>query len=160
MSDTPKAHVVSIVYTPRDVEVRRPQDRYARVAVDRVRLAEFQGIEGDAKNSSTERQLNVMLAETLAELEAEGFKVEPGEMGEQIILAGLDPAALEKGSRLKLGEAVIEIGIPRTGCARFEMIQGQPRSTVKGRLGVLARVITDGEVAVGDTVEVLGASRD
>ena len=57
------AHVVSIVYTPRDVEVRKPQDRYARVAADRARLVEFWGIEGDAKGTSTDRQLNVMLAD-------------------------------------------------------------------------------------------------
>jgi MOSC domain-containing protein YiiM len=152
------AHVASIVYTPRDVEVRRPQGHYARVAIERTRLVEFQGIDGDAKGGSTDRQLNVMLAEMLAELGTEGFKAEPGEMGEQIILAGLDPALLVEGARLRLGSAVIEVGIPRTGCARFELIQGKPRQVAKGRLGVLARVVIGGEVAVGDLVEVLLAS--
>jgi MOSC domain-containing protein YiiM len=137
--------------------MRRPQERYARVAADRVTLVERQGIEGDLKGSKRDRQLNVMLAETLAELGAEGFQVGPGEMGEQIVLAGLDPAALAEGTRLKLGEAVIEVGIPRTGCARFEMIQGQPRKVVKGRLGVLATVVTGGEVAVGDAVEIVAS---
>ena len=47
------------------------------------------------------------------------------------------------------------MGIPRTGCARFEMIQGKPRNDAKGRLGVLATVVSGGEVAVGDAVEVL-----
>ena len=150
------AHVVSIVYTPRDVEVRRPQDRYARVAADRVRLVEFQGIEGDAKGTSTDRQINVMHAEMLEQLGAEGFQVAPGEMGEQIVVAGLDPAALTEGTRLQLGSAVIEVGIPRTGCARFEAIQGKPRQSAKGRLGFLATVVTGGEVAVGDAVEVVG----
>ena len=153
------AHVVSIVYTPRNVSVRRPQDRYARVAADRVRLVERKGIEGDAKGSTTTRQLNVMFAEVLAELEQEGFQTAPGEMGEQIVLTGVDPAALVEGTRLKLGEAVIEIGILRTGCARFEMIHGQPRKAVTGRLGVLATVVTGGEVAVGDAVEILAESR-
>jgi MOSC domain-containing protein YiiM len=148
------AHVVSIVYTPRDVEVRKPQDRYARVAADRVRLVEFQGIEGDAKGGATDRQINVMHAEMLEQLSAQGFKVAPGELGEQIIVAGLDPAALAKGTRLRLGSAVIEVGIPRTGCARFEMIQGKPRQSTKGCLGFLATVVTPGEVAVGDAVEV------
>jgi MOSC domain-containing protein YiiM len=153
------AHVVSIVYTPRDVSMRRPQDRYARVAIDRVRLVERKGIEGDAKNSTTDRQLNVMFAEVLAELGLEGFQTAPGEMGEQIVLAGIDPATLTEGTRLKLGEAVIEVGILRTGCARFEMIQGKPRSAAKGRLGVLATVVTGGEIAVGDAVEILAESR-
>jgi MOSC domain-containing protein YiiM len=148
------AHVVSIVYTPRDVEIRRPQDRYARVAAGRVRLVEFHGIEGDAKGTSTDRQINVMLAETLAELGGEGFQVAPGAMGEQIVVAGLDPAALAKDAHLKIGSAVIKVGILRTGCDRFEMIQGKPRQSAKGRLGVLATVVTGGEVAVGDAVEV------
>ncbi len=149
------AHVVSIVYRPQ--KTGRPQDRYERVPADRVRLVEYRGIEGDMKGGSTKRQLNVMLAETLAELGAVGFQVAPGEMGEQIVIAGIDPVAMVEGARIKLGEAVIEVGIPRTGCARFEMIQGKPRSDAKGRLGVLATVVTGGEVAVGDAVEVLPA---
>jgi MOSC domain-containing protein YiiM len=149
------ARVVSIVYRPKNTG--RPQDRYERVPVERVRLVEFRGIEGDMKGSSKSRQLNVMLAEALAELGAEGFKVGPGEMGEQIVLSGVDPAALVEGTRLKLGAAVIEVGIPRTGCARFEMIQGQARELAKGRLGVLASVVIGGAVAVGDEVEVLPA---
>ena len=144
--------------TPRNVEVRKPQDRYARVAVERTRLVEFHGIDGDAKGGATDRQLNIMLAETLDELGAEGFKIEPGAMGEQIVVAGLDPASLANGAHLKLGAAIVEVGIPRTGCDRFEMIQGKPKQSAKGRLGVMARVVTGGEVAVGDAVEVLSAS--
>src|SRR5262245_50977719 len=149
------AHVVSIVYTPRNVEMRRPQERYARISVERAALVEFQGIDGDLKGGTGERQLNVMLAEMLAELSTEGFKIAPGEMGEQIVIAGLAPASLVAGARLRLGSAVIEIGIPRTGCARFEMIQGKLRELAKGRLGAMARVVTGGEVAVGDAVEVV-----
>ncbi|MDY3552999.1 MOSC domain-containing protein [Gemmata sp. JC717] len=147
------AHVTSIVYRPK--KTGRPQDRYERVPAERVQLAPFKGIVGDQKGGSTKRQLNIMLAETLAELGEEGFRVAPGEMGEQIVLTGLDPAALAEGTQLRLGGAVVEVGILRTGCARFEMIQGQPRGRVKGRLGVLATVVTGGEVAVGDAVEVV-----
>jgi MOSC domain-containing protein YiiM len=149
------AHVQSIVYTPRNVEVRKPQDRYARVALERAHLVEFQGIEGDAKGGSGTRQLNIMRAETLAELVPEGFQTAPGQMGEQIVIEGLEPQALCEGARLRLGEAIIEVGIPRTGCARFEMIQGRPKQSVQGRLGVMARVLSGGAVAVGDAVEVL-----
>jgi MOSC domain-containing protein YiiM len=147
------AHVVSIVYRPRDTG--RPQDHYARVPADRVALAESQGIVGDRKGGSGDRQLNVMRAETVAELGAEGFKADPGELGEQIVVAGLPAGALAEGVRLRLGAAVILVGIPRTGCARFEMIQGKARQDAKGRLGSLARVVAGGEVAVGDPVEVL-----
>jgi MOSC domain-containing protein YiiM len=149
------AHVVSIVYRPKGTG--RPQDRYSRVPAERVKLVEFRGIQGDMKASATTRQLNVMCAETLSELGAEGFRVAPGEMGEQIVVAGVAPEALVPGARLKLGGAVIEVVEPRTGCARFEMIQGKPRGLVRGRLGVIARVVGGGDLAVGDAVEVLAA---
>ena len=148
-------HVVSIAYTPRGVE-RKPADHYARVPVERATLVEQKGIQSDVKGSGGARQLNVMRAETLAELAAEGRKVGPGEMGEQLVLAGLDPSAFAEGTRLQLGaSAVIEVGIPRTGCGRFESIQRATKQSVAGRLGVLARVVVGGEVAVGDAVTVV-----
>ena len=149
------AHVVSIVYRPRDTG--RPPDRYERVPVERAVLVESRGIDGDRKGGSGDRQLNVMVAEMVAGLSAEGFKAEPGELGEQIVISGIPAGALVEGAQLKLGEAVIEVGIPRTGCARFEAIQGKPKAAAKGRLGVMARVVTGGEVAVGDPVELLPA---
>jgi MOSC domain-containing protein YiiM len=159
MRDTTSGpRVVSIVFTPGDVEVRKPQGHYARVAADRVQLVEFLGIDGDAKGGAGDRQLNVMLAESLADLGTEGFRTDPGAMGEQIVISGIPADALVAGARLKLGAAVIEIGIPRTGCARFEMIQGKPKQSAKGRLGAMARVVTGGAVAVGDAVEVLPAT--
>jgi MOSC domain-containing protein YiiM len=147
--------IVSIVYTPRDVADRRPMDRFARVPLDRARLVEFRGIEGDLKGGTGERQLNVMTAEALAELAAEGFKTAPGELGEQIVVAGVPAESLVSGARLRVGGAVIEVGIPRTGCARFEMIQGKPKQSAAGRLGVMAKVLTGGEVAIGDEVHAL-----
>jgi MOSC domain-containing protein YiiM len=150
--DSPR--VVSIVYSPPGSK-RRPQDHYTRVPLERAKLIEFLGIDGDLKSGTGDRQLNVMLAENLAELLAEGFKTSPGELGEQIVISGIPADALVPGARVRLGSAVIEVTIPRTGCARFETIQGKTKQAAAGRLGVLARVIAGGEIAVGDEVEVL-----
>ena len=155
MSREPAPHVVSIVYTPRGTTPRRPQGHYTRVPIERVELAEFKGIVGDLRGGAGKRQLNIMSAETLAELRAEGFRTGPGEMGEQIVVSGLDLMALPIGGRFRLGGAVVEVTLPRTGCDRFEMIQGKPKGSVAGRLGVLARVVSGGAVAVGDAVELL-----
>ena len=146
--------VVSIVYTP-SPPGPRPQDRFERVAVERAQLVENHGIEGDAKGRPGTREVNVMCAEVLAELAAEGFQTAPGEMGEQVVIAGVPAAALAPGVRLQLGGAVIEVILPRTGCARFEHIQGRPKQSGQGRLGVMARVVSGGEVAVGDEVRVM-----
>jgi len=146
--------IVSIVYTPASVE-RKPKDWYARVPLDHALLVEGHGIEGDLKGSRGQRQLNIMRAEAVAELDALGLQTKPGELGEQLIIAGLDPASLVPGARLRLGEsAVIEITRPRTGCDRFEHIQGTSKESMDGRLGVMAKVVIGGEIRVSDAVEI------
>jgi MOSC domain-containing protein YiiM len=146
--------VISIVYTPRK-QAARPQDRYVRVRLESARLTEDRGIEGDAKARPGVRQINVMCAEVLDQLNAEGFKTESGEMGEQIVIRGIPAESLVPGAQLRLGEATLEVMIPRTGCERFERIQGKSRKCVEGRLGMLAKVLTGGIVREGDPVELL-----
>jgi MOSC domain-containing protein YiiM len=147
-------HIVSIVYTPLDVE-RRPADRYARVPVERVMLVVGRGIEGDAKGQGGRRQLNVMIIADVEELRAEGFRAAPGELGEQIVIAGLDSRELAAGVRLRLGESVlIEMTEPRTGCLRFASIQGRPKDSAAGRMGFMAQVLRGGELAVGAPVRI------
>jgi MOSC domain-containing protein YiiM len=147
-------HIVSIVYTPENID-QRPADRYARVAVSQATLVKGMGIQGDSKGRGGKRQLNVMLAGTVEQLRAEGFRTAPGELGEQIVIAGLESVSPSAGLRLHLGEAaVIEVTYPRTPCGRFSRIQGQPQETAQGRIGVLARVVQGGEIVVGDPVRV------
>jgi MOSC domain-containing protein YiiM len=149
------ATIVSIVYTPASVE-RKPRDHYSRVPLEHARLIEGAGIEGDAKSGSPTRHLNIMAAEMLEQLRFEGFHTAPGEMGEQITVSEIDLASLKPGDRLRLGEcATVEVVVPRTGCDRFERIQGQPKGSVKGRLGIIARVVAGGDILVGDSVEVI-----
>jgi MOSC domain-containing protein YiiM len=148
------AHIVSITYRPATIE-QRPPDWYARVPVERTQLIPSHGIEGDTKGSAKDRQLNVMLAEAVESLREEGFKTAPGDLGEQLVIAGLASGALSPGAQVRLGaSAIIEIGIPRTGCSRFAHIQGKPIKDTKGKMGFMARVIRGGEIAVGDEVRI------
>jgi MOSC domain-containing protein YiiM len=140
-----------MTYTPADVE-RKPATRYARVPLERATLVAQRGIAGDAKGGG-DRQLNVMLADDVASLRGDGFRAAPGELGEQLVIAGLGPGAPAVGVRLRLGEsAVIEVTEPRTGCGRFSAVQGRSKGAADGRLGFMARVLHGGEVAVGAAV--------
>lgn len=153
------SRVESIVHTPLDVPPR-PADHYARVPLQEANLIAGRGIEGDRKGTNAQRQLNVMAAEILAQLTSEGFKTNPGEMGEQIVVSGVEWTRLVAGARLRIGpEAIIRVAIPRTGCDRFEHIQGRPKATVAGRLGVMATVEVGGTIRVGDPVTILEAER-
>jgi len=151
------AHVVSIAYTPKNVE-QRPENHYARVVAERVTLVADFGIEGDTKGGSGSRQLNIMSSDMLAKLREEGYQVGPGQMGEQIVVSGIALEALEAGARIQIGEsAIVSMSMPRVGCSRFERIQGHPKRETRGRMGIMAHVERGGEIAVGDEVRVLRA---
>jgi MOSC domain-containing protein YiiM len=145
------SELVSIVYRPKDAA--DSADGYRRVPLQQARLVAGYGMDGDAKGGGADRHLNVMAAETLQSLAREGFHTAPGQMGEQLIIAGLAVDALPAGARLQIGEsACIEVVEPRTGCGKFEQHQGKLRQEASGRLGVMARVVAGGPIQVGDPV--------
>lgn len=147
--------VTSIVYKPRGT-TSDPQDHYFRIPLDSVNLIAGYGIEGDRKGGNPNRNLNIMSFETLEALGEEGFSTSPGQMGEQLVIQGLDMAKLVQGDRIKLGDrACVEVINQRTGCQRFEHIQGKSPQQAAGRMGVMAKVVTGGRIAVGDSVKLL-----
>jgi MOSC domain-containing protein YiiM len=149
--------LTSIVYSPK-TDTPEPPDHYQRVPVAQAVLGVKGGLQGDRKGRQPDRQLNVMTAEVLAGLAAEGFQTGPGQMGEQLVISGLDVNQLAGGDRLQIGAAaVIEVVKPRTGCARFEAIQGLSRQQAAGRMGQMCRVVADGPIAVGDAVRLVVA---
>ena len=149
------AKVASIVYKPEGGEPD-PEDRYLRSPLRSAQLVVGIGIEGDRKGGHPKRNLNIMSQETLDALQAEGFHTRPGEMGEQVVLRGLDVARLAAGDRLRLGDrACVEVVDQRTGCRRFEHIQGVSADAVAGRMGVMAVVVAGGPIRVGDPVALL-----
>jgi len=146
------ASIVSIAYSP-PTEIPRPKDHYHRVPATEAMLLADRGIEFDRKGKGGDRQLSIMSAATLAILREEGCHTGPGQMGEQLVLEGVDVDNLAAGSQIRLGAtAIVEVVEPRTGCDRFEHIQGQHKKLVRGRFGIIARVRVSGKIAVGDDV--------
>ncbi len=80
----------------------------------------------------------------------------------------LSDAALPAGTRLRVGRALVEVTPePHNGCAKFNARFGNDALRLVQRKdtrdqnyrGVYWRVIEDGEVAVGDAIEVLNGER-
>ncbi|MBZ0277235.1 MAG: MOSC domain-containing protein [Anaerolineae bacterium] len=153
------SQIASIVYKPANTP--EPDDDYLRVDLDSAQLIAGYGIEGDVKGGHPKRNLNIMSYETLTNLRVLAFYTEPGQMGEQIVIHRLDVDSLPPGTRLQLGaEAVIEVTSARTGCEKFERLQGRSRTEAAGQMGVMAQVITGGHIHVGDPVTVLPGETD
>ena len=147
--------VTSIVYKPEGTTSDQ-KDHYLRIPLDSANLVTGYGIEGDRKGGNPKRNLNIMSFETLEALNEEGFSTLPGQMGEQIDIKGLDVGKLAVGDKLQIGDAaIVEVVSHRTGCQRFEHIQGKTPQQAAGRMGVMAKVVTSGSIAVGDSVKLI-----
>jgi MOSC domain-containing protein YiiM len=145
--------VASIVYKP-EGSLPDPENRYLRTPLESASLVVGRGIDGDRKGGNPKRNLNIMSYETLQALQEEGYSTSPGQMGEQIVIQGLDVGKLASGDRLNIGdEAIVEVISHRTGCQRFEQIQGKTAQQAAGRMGVMAKVVTSGMIHVGDLVK-------
>ena len=108
-----------------------------------IRLVEGHGVEGDAHYGETVRhrsrvrqnpdqpnlrQVHLIHTELHEELAAQGFRLAPGQMGENVTTRGLDLLGLARGTRLRLGrEAVVEVTGLRTAdipASTFEIPAG------------------------------------
>ena len=147
--------IQSIVYKPKGVPVET--DRYTRIPIQTANLVAGYGIEGDRKGGNPRRNLNVMDAETLIELRAEGYPTEPGTLGENLILSGIDLRTLPMDTHLRLGQdAVIKLLSARVPCQQLTPIDDRMPENVAGRVGIMCRVIESGTIHIGDPVEILG----
>ena len=98
------------------------------------------------------------------ELEAAGFRLSPGVMGENVTTRGVDLLGLPTGTRLRLGaEAVIEVTGLRNPCRQLNDFQpGLMNATLDrdadGNLirkaGIMGIVLAGGEIKPGDAIEV------
>ncbi len=115
------------------------------------------GIEGDLRaGHHPQRQLNIMDAETLAELQAEGFPVGPGIMGENLVIEGIRLDQMPPGTCIRIGRQVlIETTKLRQPCSNLTPIDARMPEAVENRVGMLAQVLQGGEIQVGDPVTLV-----
>ncbi len=144
-----------------------------------IRLVAGLGVEGDAHQGTTVkhrsrvarnpnepnlRQVHLIHSELHDELRARGFEVVAGQMGENVTTQGVDLLGLPVGARLHLGsEAVIEVTGLRNPCAQLDGLEDglmaatmdrDAAGNIVRKAGVMAIVVTGGEVRPGDVIEV------
>ena len=147
--------IVSICYQP-DMSHLETQ-KFNRVPVESAELIQGHGIEGDRKaGRNPKRQINIISTDSIAVLGEIGFKTNPGELGEQLVVDGIDVMSLPIGTQIQLGDsAMIELTMVRTSCEWLELIHGQSMHDATDRVGKLAKVVQSGTIRVGDPVRVL-----
>jgi MOSC domain-containing protein YiiM len=128
---------------------RSPQRRALMEPLERARVVE-DGVEGCAHRRPNKRSVLFVAAE---DLEAVG--VEPGTIKENFTVRGADVMGWPIGQRLAVGEAEFEISMVCDPCHLMEEIRPGLQAELEGRRGMLASVVRQGSVAVGDSVKLL-----
>jgi MOSC domain-containing protein YiiM len=98
---------------------------------------------------SSKRQVLLMDSETLAE-----FGVAPGRVKENITTRGLPLRTLQLGERLRVGGALLEVTSPCIPCRQMEEIREGLQEAIRGRRGLLCRVVQSGPIRRGDRIEI------
>lgn len=158
---------------------RSPGHTFSKRVVHRIRLLEGLGVEHDAHlgrmvrhrsrvardpEQPNLRQVHLIQGELHDELNAGGFAVAPGVMGENVTTRGLDLLRLPTGTGLHLGaSAVVEITGLRNPCRQLDDFQQGLMAAVLERdgdgelvrrAGVMGIVRRGGEVVAGDAIRV------
>jgi len=137
------------------------------------------GVEGDAHagetvkhrylvgknpNKPNLRQVHLIQAEFLDELNNNGFSVDPGQLGENITTRGIDLPSLPRQTQLCIGnDAIVELTALRNPCYQIDEFQkGLLKQTIhkddKGnpslKGGVMSVVLVGGIILPGDSIVV------
>jgi MOSC domain-containing protein YiiM len=127
-----------------------PGHRLPMLATHSARAVADLGLEGDAHaRRGSARQILLMDEETL-----ERYGLEAGRVRENITTRGIELKTLAEGTHLKIGEAILEITKHCAPCEFIEDIRPGLRAEMDGQRGMLARVISGGEIQVGNAIEI------
>ncbi|MFE0512775.1 MOSC domain-containing protein [Streptomyces sp. NPDC058964] len=109
------------------------------------------------------RQVHLIHEELFDDVREAGFRVAPGELGENITTRGLDLLRLPEGTLLRIGaEAVVEVTGLRNPCLQIDdfrrgllkqVVGRDGAGNVVRRAGIMSVVRRGGVVRPGDTVE-------
>jgi MOSC domain-containing protein YiiM len=88
-----------------------------------------------------------------------GRELPAGSFGENLTVRGLDVSGAVVGERWRAGGTLLEVSQPRTPCFKLGIRMGSQRFPSRfaaaGRPGAYLRILTEGEVAAGDPVQVV-----
>jgi len=114
-----------------------------------VHALEDSGLEGCA-HARTGSPGQVLLVDSVT---LELMELSPGIIRENITTRGINVNGLETGQRLQVGAAQLEVSMVCTPCDLLEKIRPGLRRELRGRRGMLCRVLARGVIRQGDRIE-------
>ena len=163
----------------RVISVNKSQSHsFSKYPAEEISLLEGLGVEGDAHMGKTVkhrsrvrkdptqpnlRQVHLIHKELFDSLKSDGFLIEPGQIGENITTENIDLLNLPKGTKLKIGQAIIEITGLRNPCVQLNNFQEglmhklvyktKDGETIR-KCGVMGIVLSSGKIQPGAEIKI------
>ena len=140
------AEVVSVNISEKKGTVKRE--------VPEIHLKLRHGILGDAHAGDWHRQISLLAEESVDKMRALLPDLLPGAFAENINTRGLELKTLPVGTRLRLGEALVEVTQIGKECHSDCEIKKRTGKCVMPTEGIFAVVVREGTVRKGDPIEI------
>ncbi|MEW8954901.1 MOSC domain-containing protein [Clostridium sp.] len=116
-------------------------------------FVENHGLKGDAHAGDWHRQVSLLAMERITEFREKGGKVELGDFGENLVTEGVDLVNLPIGTKLSIGETLLEVTQIGKQCHKPCNIFYTVGSCIMPTNGIFAKVLKGGKVKVGDEIQ-------
>ncbi len=125
--------------------------------VERVAAEAGRGLVGDRYHGSSKLQVTVQAAGELAAAAADaGLEIDPGRTRRNITVSA-ESVPRDPGHRWRIGPVELEVVRDAPPCRRMDEIFGAGgRAALRRRAGVICTVLSDGEIAIGDPIDLGG----
>lgn len=151
---------------------------FSKPTQDSITLVAGLGVDGDAHSGKSVqhlylmkkdptvpnlRQVHLVQAELFENLVEKGYRIGPGDIGENVTTRDIDLPGLPAGARLNIGDTCIEITGLRTPCGQIDGFQkGLTKAVTEKnadgraylRFGIMGVVVTGGQISPGDAIAV------
>ena len=126
----------------------------AKHPVELIELKKRHGIVGDAHAGDWHRQVSLLATESVDKMRRVFPDIPVGAFAENILTEGLQLSALPVGTKLAVGECLLEITQIGKECHKDCAIRRQVGDCVMPREGVFAIVLTEGTIRPGDAIRI------
>lgn len=127
-----------------------------KTSIEKGYFAVESGLQGDAHAGNWHRQVSLLGNESIDKIRNKGFaNLVPGSFAENLTTEGIILYELPVGTKLSIGETVMEVTQIGKECHMGCAIRQQTGDCVMPREGIFAKVLVSGWITAGDIIEIL-----
>lgn len=145
------ARVIAVCISEKKGVVKHP--------VPYIDVRRHHGIVGDAHAGDWHRQISLLADESVDTMRAMGLTLEAGAFAENILTRGIELKTLPIGTRLRVGQTLLEVTQIGKECHSDCAIKQTTGKCVMPTEGIFAVVLEEGRIQRGDEITIEEAAK-